>query len=89
MSLRTCIVVAAEGVALDEDSDVEGAAAFEVTEDENVEPVEDTETAVAVEVEGCGDGEEPKVKIIFNKLAQLIHPVSYLPIKSLHCQIFL
>ena len=62
MSLRTCIVVAAEGVALDEDSDVEGAAAFEVTEDENVEPVVDTEAAV--EVDDCGDGEEPEVDVV-------------------------
>ena len=36
-----------------------------VTEDtENVEPVVDTEGAAAVEVEGCGDGEEPEVEVV-------------------------
>ena len=60
MSPRTCIVVAAEGVAVD-DSDVEDVAVG-VTEDENVEPVVDTEAAV--EVDDCGDGEEPEVDVV-------------------------
>ena len=51
VSLRTCIVVAAGGVAVD-DCDVEGAAVLEVREDENVEAVVDTETTAGADVEG-------------------------------------